>query len=128
MTRQTKEQHKEYMQNWRRNRKIKETQKEASGVFEEKLDYTIHDCLKFRRHYRGETKESIEWLKFHFSVCSDCRFWFREVRSQEKSKEKDSDLWKGVNLWRETESEETEEKLDANNRYLDDMMKRHGKA
>ena len=121
LTRQTKQQHKDYMQNWRRNRKIREMQKEESGVFEEKLDYTIHDCLKFRRHYRGEEKASAEFLKDHFVKCKSCAFWFREIRASEKNKEKDSDLWKGVNFWESTPDEKKED-LDPLNKKLRDSV------
>ena len=53
-------------------------------------------------------------------VCNDDR----EVRAKEKKEDRNSPFTKGVTIWQSGEPEEEKEKLDPNNRFLEDMWKR----
>lgn len=114
---QTKERHKAYMENWRRQKKVKECQR-----VEFPNAPNVYDCLTFRKIIRGEAKRE-DYPDFscssHFSNCKSCAFWFREMKASEKKDSKeDSSLWRGVCLWdnKETPDESTESEKERRDR------------
>lgn len=118
-TKQDRERHRHYMKVWREQKKVKDAQR-----LEDETD-EVYNCKKFRNMIQNLIPREEAFMVSHFNACSNCRFWIREIQHKQDRKEELEDPFNPRN-W-QTPEPEREEKLDPNNKFLEDMWKNHGK-